>query len=59
MAVFDPEVRYTHPLDYRLMQNSFVTMFRDTTVLDGAQGWRLLSENRSDDRQDGGVATQA
>jgi hypothetical protein len=39
MAAFDPQVQGTHPLDYRLMQSSFVTMFHDTAVLAEAQDW--------------------
>lgn len=33
MAAFDPQVELTHPADYRLMMNTFVTLFRSTDLL--------------------------
>lgn len=34
MAAFDPEAELTHPVDYRLMANSFVTLFWRTDGLE-------------------------
>jgi Barstar (barnase inhibitor) len=34
MAAFDPEVELTHPVDYRLVANTFVTLFWRTEVLE-------------------------
>jgi hypothetical protein len=34
MAAFEPDADLTHPLDYRLVHNSFVTLFWDREVLD-------------------------
>lgn len=39
MAPFDPDVELTHDLGYRLVQNSFVTMFRGDESLHDATGW--------------------
>jgi hypothetical protein len=33
VAAFDPEVELTHPADYRLMKNTFVTLFWRTDLL--------------------------
>jgi hypothetical protein len=33
VAAFDPQVELTHPADYRLMMNTFVTLFRSTDLL--------------------------
>src|SRR4051794_7204439 len=41
MAVFDRDARLTHPLDYRLMADSFVTLFWRQSILDETIEWLL------------------
>lgn len=39
MATWDVEAETTHPLDYRLVQNTFVTMFWRSSLLNEAVDW--------------------
>ncbi|MBL7498149.1 barstar family protein [Frankia sp. CNm7] len=39
MASWDPRAPFTHPVDYRLVHNTFVTMFWRRSLLDEATQW--------------------
>jgi hypothetical protein len=39
VAAFDPGVETSHPVDYRLVHSTFVTMFWDSTLLQKTVGW--------------------
>ncbi len=39
MAVFDIAARLTHAVDWRLVQDSFVTLFRQSDPLDATTTW--------------------
>lgn len=39
MATWDADAETTHPVDFRLVQNTFVTMFWKTTLLDETIDW--------------------
>lgn len=44
MAAFDPEVELTHPADYRLMANTFVTLFWRPEVLHYGHSLNALND---------------
>jgi hypothetical protein len=39
MAAWEPDDLLSHPLDFRLVHNTFVTMFWNPAVLDAATSW--------------------
>lgn len=39
VATWDPEAETTHPVDYRLVHNTFVTMFWRSSILDEKIDW--------------------
>lgn len=39
MAIWDADAETNHPLDYRLVHNTFVTMFWRAALLDETVGW--------------------
>jgi hypothetical protein len=44
VASWDADAKTTHPIDFRLVHNTFVTMFWRSSLLDETVDWLLIGK---------------